>query len=161
MHIANTVLMIFRYLRAESVSTKANTGNITWAGQTLGPGYESDGRFQGTLDIKTFPCDAVSNSCKVTVPAPSMALVFLTEEALKSSANSEEAQTFATSSITKTRNTVTIDPGALATSNGMNGKSRQLGSTSKGGLKNAASSSAGVSLMFLALSGAVASILVM
>jgi hypothetical protein len=90
-----------------------------------------------------------------------MALVFLTEEALKSSANSEEAQTFATSSITKTRNTVTIDPGALATSNGMNGKSRQLGSTSKGGLKNAASSSAGVSLMFLALSGAVASILVM
>jgi len=75
----------------------------------------------------------------VKVPAPSFALVFLSDKALNDSDNGA-SQTFSTSIQTKTLNTATIDPSVLATSNGHKGFAKQGGSTSKeGGHDNAAS----------------------
>ena len=49
-----------KYLSAPSVSSK---NNITWAGQTFGANFASDGRLQGDLNIQTIPCDTNSNTC--------------------------------------------------------------------------------------------------
>jgi hypothetical protein len=92
----------------------------------------------GTVSVVTVPCDAGSNTCNVTVPAPSFALVFLTDSAVTNAGGQTlAASTYATTAATKLKNTATIDAQALQTSNGMNGKSRIGGaSTSKGGLKS-------------------------
>lgn len=118
-----------KYLEAPSVSSK---DNVTWAGQTFGSNFQSDGRLRGDLNITTINCDTTANTCIIPVKAPSFALVFLSDDALNSSGGTTAAATFPTSAHTKTINTATIDAGALATSNGMNGKMRHLGSTSKG-----------------------------
>ncbi|KAF8636081.1 hypothetical protein AX17_003787 [Amanita inopinata Kibby_2008] len=117
-----------KYLRASSVSQK---GNFTWAGQTFGSTFESDGRFAGTEDIQTVQCDQSSNTCTIHVPAPSFALVFLTDDGVGQSEHGPTV-TFSTSVLTKTVNTVTADPAVLATSNGHGGSQRRLGSTSRG-----------------------------
>ncbi|KAF8994923.1 hypothetical protein BDQ17DRAFT_1430785 [Cyathus striatus] len=54
------------YLQAASVSQK---GNITWAGQTFGENFGSDGRLQGSEDITTVQCDSSTNTCSIKVPA--------------------------------------------------------------------------------------------
>ena len=119
-----------KYLLAEHVTVK---GNFTWAGQTLGANFQADGRLQGELDVVNVPCDAVTNTCTVNVPAPGFALVFLNDQGYTDSTPSGETITFATTAVTKTINTVTIDPKVLETSNGHSGKDRtDMRSTSKG-----------------------------
>lgn len=123
-----------KYLLAPSVS---NQDNITWAGQTFGSTFESDGRFQGSPSITTIDCSTSANSCTVPLPAPCIALIFLSSSAYAES-NPSTTVTFATTSLTQTWNTATINPTALATSNGMSGNERdQLASTSR---ENGASS---------------------
>ena len=117
-----------KYLTAPSVVEK---NNITWAGQTFGGRFECDGRLSGTENVQTVTCDTGANTCAITVPAPGVALVFVSDTA--QAAEDPTTQTFSTSAVTKTANTVTIDPSVLATSNGMSGKNRaEEGSTSQG-----------------------------
>ncbi|KDR78253.1 hypothetical protein GALMADRAFT_119254 [Galerina marginata CBS 339.88] len=129
-----------KYLLAPSVSQK---GNFTWANQTFGDNFSSDGRPVGTEVIKPVTCTpnpAGSGSpiCTISVPAPGAALVFLTgltETAVAAST------TFATTVYTQTKNTARVDPTELATSNGHSGASLKLGSTSSGGTKNSGAGS--------------------
>ena len=80
-----------------------------------------------------FPCDTANNVCKVEVPAPGLAVVFLTDAALQES-QATATQTFATTVVTgATRNTATINPTSLFFSNGRGGQNFMgLGSTSPG-----------------------------
>ncbi|KAG8988917.1 hypothetical protein FRB90_002499, partial [Tulasnella sp. 427] len=87
-----------KYLRADSVSVKYN---ITWANQTMGQQYASDGRLYGDVDVQTIQCDTNTNLCNIPVPSPSAALVFLTDEAFTNSGGntadgSESTLTFPT-----------------------------------------------------------------
>jgi hypothetical protein len=100
--------------------------------QTFGGTFQSDGRLMGSESVQTINCDQSSNTCQVTVPAPGAALVFLSSNAYAESGN-PSTQTFSTTMVTKTANTVKIDPSVLATSNGMSGSTWELGSTSKEG----------------------------
>ncbi|KAG6805395.1 hypothetical protein H0H92_015573, partial [Tricholoma furcatifolium] len=115
-----------KYLLADSVSQKVN---ITWAGQTFGDTFSSDGRITGTENITTIQCDSTTNLCTIPVPAPSFALVFLTDTSINEPGVAATT-TFATTVQTRTRNTATVDPAVLATSNG--GYQKMLGSTSPG-----------------------------
>ena len=125
-----------KYLLSEHVTSK---GNFTWAGQTFGPNFKSDGRLQGEEQIVNVPCDTATSTCTVTVPAPGFALVFLNDKAYGDSTPSGGTLTFATTAYTRTVNTATIDPKALATSNGHSGKDRaDMTSTSKGSSPNGA-----------------------
>jgi hypothetical protein len=83
----------------------------------------------GQQDIQTVACN--NGLCPVKVPAPSFALVFLSDKALSDSDNGV-SQTFSTSIQTKTENTATVNPAVLATSNGHKGISKHRGTTSKG-----------------------------
>ncbi|KAF8624038.1 hypothetical protein AX15_006061 [Amanita polypyramis BW_CC] len=122
-----------KYLRASSVTQKYN---YTWAGQTFGGFFESDGRPIGDENIQTIQCNQGSNSCAVTVPAPSYALIFLSDQTLSESENGPYT-TFATTT-SKTKTALTVDPSVLATSNGHSGLSlEELASTSKGSLSAA------------------------
>ncbi|GJE97918.1 glycoside hydrolase family 79 protein [Phanerochaete sordida] len=122
-----------KYLAAPSVSEKFN---ITWAGRTLGGMYECDGRLNGTEEIVTVPCDTTAGTCTVHVPAPGFALVFVSDAALQD-AQAQATATFPTTALTKTINTVSVDAAALQTSNGHSGRTRVLGSTSKGSASSA------------------------
>ncbi|KAK0453921.1 glycoside hydrolase family 79 protein [Armillaria borealis] len=117
-----------KYLLADSVSQKYN---FRWAGQTFGDIFESDGRLMGQEDIKTVTCDQNTNTCPITVPAPGFALVFLNDEAFTET-DGASPMTFATTAVTKTINTATVDQAVLSTSNGHSGMRDVLGSTSKG-----------------------------
>ncbi|KAG1733524.1 glycoside hydrolase family 79 protein [Suillus lakei] len=118
-----------KYLLADSVS---QIYNFTWAGQTFGGPFTSDGRLVGTLDVQTIPCDQTNNVCQIKVPAPGFALVFLTDNALSESDQSP-TMTFSTTAYTNLHGpTITIDPSVLATSNGEKGLADALAGTSKG-----------------------------
>ncbi|EIW64921.1 glycoside hydrolase family 79 protein [Trametes versicolor FP-101664 SS1] len=125
-----------KYLRAPSVSEK---DNITWAGQTLGPRFGADGTWKGAESVETVQCDQTQNTCDITVPAPGAALVFFSDAAQQLADGPASTQTFATSIVTQTVNTVTVDASVLATSNGQGGKNAQvaLGGTSQGGANGA------------------------
>ncbi|KAF8486953.1 hypothetical protein DFH94DRAFT_621281 [Russula ochroleuca] len=114
-----------KYLSAPSVSVK---GNFSWGGQTFGNNFESDGRLRGAPVIQTVNCNTQANTCQVKVPAPSFALVFLSDVALM--AVSSATLTFPTTVVTRTRNTVYIDPSLLANSNGDYGFQNKKGRTS-------------------------------
>lgn len=84
---------------------------------------------RGTLNVTTVSCDLANNVCKIPVPAPGFALVFLDADPVLQLGQSPE--TFSTSVATKTQNTVAVDPKVLATSNGHSAKDLQgMGSTS-------------------------------
>ncbi|KAG6810056.1 hypothetical protein H0H92_013528 [Tricholoma furcatifolium] len=118
-----------KYLLASSVSQK---GNYTWAGQTFGSFFQSDGRPMGDENITTVPCDTTNNVCIIQVPAPSFALVFLSDGSMTETGGSP-SMTFATTARTRLHNTATVDPAVLATSNGHSGMGQKpLGSTSRG-----------------------------
>ncbi|KAG9124057.1 hypothetical protein FRC07_013010 [Ceratobasidium sp. 392] len=123
-----------KYFSAPSVSFK---GNMTWAGQTLGNHFESDGRLKNEEVIQTINCE--NGSCAIPLKAPSLALVFLTEEALRNSSPDPSATiSFETSVLTKVRHTATIDQAVLETSNGRGGVwGAPLGSTSFGSISAA------------------------
>ncbi|KAG9083591.1 hypothetical protein FS749_005915 [Ceratobasidium sp. UAMH 11750] len=118
-----------KYFSAPSVSFK---GNMTWAGQTLGNHFESDGRLKNEEVVQTINCE--NGACAIPLKAPSLALVFLTDQALRDSSPDPSAtQTFPTTFLTKVRHTATIDQAVLATSNGRGGSwGNPLGSTSFG-----------------------------
>ncbi|KAI0659526.1 glycoside hydrolase family 79 protein [Cubamyces menziesii] len=141
-----------KYLVAPSVGDK---WNVTWGGQTLGGQFEADGRLQGELKIDTVQCDQAANTCQVKVPAPGFALVFMSDDALKESEPASTV-TFATTAVTKAKNTVTVDPEVLATSNGHRGMKGRYGSTSSG--SNAAPRAVGaypsIAALFAAVAGA-------
>ncbi|CAE6438199.1 unnamed protein product [Rhizoctonia solani] len=101
-----------KYFEAPSVSFK---GNMTWAGQTLGNHFESDGRLKGDEVIHKIQCDATTNQCSIPLKAPSLALVFLTEDALKRSSPEAGATTSFATSVAASVQTATVD---LSTSNG-------------------------------------------
>ena len=140
-----------RYLLAPSVAEK---DNVTWAGQvkpsvldrlthvthhhsqTFGARFHCDGRLSGTEDIQTIQCDTTANTCQIPVPAPGVALVFISSDA-QGVTDPTTTQTYSTTAVTNPAQTLTIDPTALARSNGHGGKI-PLGGTSKGGLRNAA-----------------------
>ncbi|KAG1807867.1 glycoside hydrolase family 79 protein [Suillus subaureus] len=118
-----------KYLLADSVS---QIYNFTWAGQTFGGPFTSDGRLNGTLDVQTIPCDQINNVCQVEVPAPGFALVFLTDNALSES-DQGPTMTFSTTTYTNLHGpTITVDPSVLATSNGEKGLADALAGTSQG-----------------------------
>ena len=126
-----------KYFLAEHVTTKAN---FTWAGQSLGGNFKSDGRLRGEESIVNVPCDMATNTCTVTVPAPGFALVFLNDKAYEDSKPSGSTVTFATTARTRSVNTATVDPKVLETSNGHSGQDRvSPKSTSKGSSPNGAS----------------------
>ncbi|KAI0744491.1 hypothetical protein C8Q76DRAFT_1775 [Earliella scabrosa] len=122
-----------KYLLAPSVGEK---DRVTWANQTFGGRFEADGRLSGTEAIQTISCDQSANICVVPVPAPGAALVFISGDA-QASVDPSATQTYSTTAVTNPAQTLTIDPTALARSNGHGGKI-PLGGTSKGGLRNAA-----------------------
>ncbi|KAH6912147.1 glycoside hydrolase superfamily [Coprinopsis sp. MPI-PUGE-AT-0042] len=117
-----------KYLLASSVSQK---GSFTWAGQSFGANFASDGRLQGIEDTLTVSCHP-STGCPIKVPAPGAALVFLSDSAIQE-VESGEVKTYATTVQTKTVNTATVDAAVLATSNGHGGFDvKRVGSTSRG-----------------------------
>ncbi|KAJ3568101.1 hypothetical protein NP233_g5936 [Leucocoprinus birnbaumii] len=123
-----------KYLQASSVSDKGS--KITWANQTFGDVFSSDGRPMGTESIVPINCDQNAGTCTIPVYAPSIALVFLSQSA-ETETSGTPSTTFSTTALTKTYNTVTIDPSVLATSNGMKGLDQsELGSTSKGSVNS-------------------------
>ncbi|KAJ7103817.1 hypothetical protein C8R44DRAFT_945254 [Mycena epipterygia] len=121
-----------KYLAATSVSQK---GGYTWAGQTLGGFFESDGRLMGAEVVQIVSCDTGAQTCSVKIPAPGFALIFLTDD-VYSESSAASTLTFPTTARTQTQNTATVNPSVLATSNGHGAALDGLGSTSKGGVKN-------------------------
>ncbi len=85
----------------------------------------------GQEDIKTVTCNQNTNICPITVPVPGFALVFLNDEAFIET-DGVSPMTFATTAVTKTINTATVNQAVLSTSNGHSGMGDVLGSTSKG-----------------------------
>jgi len=116
-----------KYLLSESTASM----NITWANQTFGRYFESDGRLKNDLHIDTVTCNN-DNTCTVKVPAPGFALVFITDDPANLGSG-DPAQTYTTTAYTRSFNTATVNPSDLANSNGHSGKDRvHLGSTSYG-----------------------------
>jgi len=113
------LMCIQRYLRSSSVS---NRNDITWGGQTFGTKFNVDGRLQGELQVDTIACNPADNTCNVPVPAPGFALVFF-DQAF--AAQTIDAQTYSTTAATRTRNTATVAPSVVETSNGHNGTDRE------------------------------------
>ena len=116
----------------------------------------------GDVDIQTVQCDQANNVCQIRVPAPAVALVYLTGQALEESGMTA-TQTFATTytavsavsihthltlfsyningsiqPLTGPANTATVDQAVLATSNGRGGAEHgDIGSTSFGSTNGA------------------------
>ncbi|KAF7322011.1 Glyco-hydro-79C domain-containing protein [Mycena kentingensis (nom. inval.)] len=143
-----------KYLLASSVVQK---GNYTWAGQTFGGFFESDGRLMGTENVTDVACDTAAKTCTVSVPAPGFALVFLSDDA-QTEDKGLPSTTFSTTAKTRHRNTATIDPAVLATSNGNRFSEHELAGTSKP--PSAAPRAASASLIVMGvLVGAVGALL--
>ncbi|KAF9003830.1 hypothetical protein BDZ89DRAFT_967337 [Hymenopellis radicata] len=137
-----------KYLAADSVSQK---GNFTWAGQTFGDHFASDGRPMGNEDVQTVTCDQANNVCTITVPAPGFALVFLSDGA-QTETDGVASTTFATSTYTKLDNTATVDQSVLETSNGHSGvDAHEFSSTSKGSQSGAIGVKASVGMALVAV----------
>lgn len=105
----------------------------------MGQQYGSDGRLYGEAEVTTIQCDTTTGLCDIPVPSPSVALVFLTDEAFTNSGGtsgdaSGSTLTFATT-VTSGKVHPSMDAAALLSSNGRNG-SLPLGATSKGGALN-------------------------
>jgi hypothetical protein len=117
-----------------SSNTVTQLNGFTWANQTFGGNFESDGRPVGDVVVETIQCTQANggSTCLVPVPAPGFALVFLTDSALGES-DGGKTVTYSTTVVTKAHNTVTLSEGVLETSNGQDSSVRQrLGSTSSG-----------------------------
>jgi hypothetical protein len=120
-------LSAFRYMRAPTIVEKYN---ITWANQTMGASYTSDGRLYQEQETVSIQCDMAAKTCSIPVYAPSIALVFLTNAAVQEAVGEEQVtSTFATTVVNV--GSATVDPGALSTGNGQMG-SGATGATSQG-----------------------------
>lgn len=76
-------------------------------------------------------CDTTAGTCQVKVPAPSFALVFLANTEF-TAVTPNTPLTYSTTAVTRTANTIYIDPSMLATSNGHYGMEDKQGATSFG-----------------------------
>ena len=140
-----------RYFSASSVSEQYD---IYWAGQTMGRSFDSDGRLRGDVQTETVQC--TDGTCTINVPAPSIALVFLTPESLSDSTPAPDVAAYTTTVVGEGSATVAV--GALATGNGED--PNLLGSTSKGDRgQNAASRSTNSAGAVSALSIALVAVL--
>jgi len=123
-----------KYLLAPSVTEK---WNISWGGQTFGGPFSSDGRLQGSEMIYTFAC--ANGVCPVTMPAPSVAIVYLTSNAFSESEPTTTATFGTTTTATGAANTASVAQAVLQTSNGRGGGNwEELGSTSFGSITDGA-----------------------
>lgn len=113
-------------------SRKCNILTICMCLQTFGGRFQADGRLSGQEVIETISCDQTANTCVIPVPAPGAALVFLSDDA-QASVDPAATQTYRTTAVTNPAQTASIDPDALARSNGHTGDI-PLSGTSKGGL---------------------------
>ncbi|EJU00547.1 hypothetical protein DACRYDRAFT_108615 [Dacryopinax primogenitus] len=128
-----------------SIYAPSEKWNITWAGQTLSPGgaQSSDGVLHGSQNTVQIACDTANNVCYIPVPAPSFALVFLSQQALTDSTSQSDGIAGSgggapgplsfTPTSTRGGGATGVDPGVLATSNGGVLGGGGLGSTSKEG----------------------------
>ena len=115
-----------RYLTAPTISEQYN---ITWANQTMGTSFASDGTLSGTVSTITINCN--NGQCVVPIPAPAIALIFLTAQAeTESTADAGATTTYATTVVGT--GSATMNPQVLETSNGQNGPDGMRGSTSSG-----------------------------
>ncbi|PPQ81022.1 hypothetical protein CVT26_002903 [Gymnopilus dilepis] len=133
-----------KYLLPQPGGQINDIANFTWAGQTFGGNFASDGRPQGALNVSSAPC--ANGVCTIRVPAPGAAIVFLNDNGSggNDALSAGPATTFSTTAYTKTRNTATVDPSVLASSNGHSGSTfGRLGSTSADATKNGAVERAG------------------
>lgn len=115
---------------SSSTGSTADKFNLTWAGQTMGDQFGSDGRLQGQEQTDTVQC--TGGTCTVTVKAPQFALVFLdNQDAIDPGLST---QTWATSVTTKLGGIAIVAPSILATSNGRGGAQEafNVGGTSSG-----------------------------
>jgi hypothetical protein len=131
-----------RYLVADRLTDKFN---ITYAGQSFGGYFESDGLLRGDQKTDEVPCDA--GVCAIKVPAPGVAVVFLTDDLIFDASAGDQVSTFETSATTKMLNTAAVAGDVLASTNGISGEMRSQmknAKTSRGEDKNGASSRAAV-----------------
>ncbi|KAK4683856.1 hypothetical protein P7C73_g6361, partial [Tremellales sp. Uapishka_1] len=140
-----------RYFRAPTVSEQYN---ITWAGQTMGESFASDGRLYGDVETVTITCS--NGECVIPVYAPSIAVVFLTDEALtQSTPQPTVTQTYGTTVVGT--GSATVNAGVLETSNGQNSPNGELGSTSSGSSSGGERSvQAGLAVVLVAVLGGLA-----
>lgn len=130
-----------KLLLAENVTQK---GNFTWAGQTYGGNFGSDGRPIGTENTAPTTCGVPADGssqtpvCRINVPAPGAALVFLSSRAAVAEVAGAASTTFSTSTLTMSA-LPSIAPSDLAGSNGHGGSANKLplGATSKGSFQGA------------------------
>lgn len=110
-----------------SVSTQ--DANITWAGQTLGTAYTSTGELSGTVQNTSLPC--TDGICSIPLKAPSVAVVFFTDDALANSSPQDSSPSsisqvnlppVVSAGVTYTPTPTAISPLSLETSNGHGGK---------------------------------------
>jgi hypothetical protein len=106
----------------------------------------------GSESIQTTQCDQTNNVCQIKLPAPGFALVYLTDNTSPES-GSGPTTTFSTSRVTKAHNTVTVDPGVVATSNGHSGMDQKLGSTSFGSVGAAQRVGVGMGMGWMVMLG--------
>ncbi|KAH7099820.1 hypothetical protein BKA62DRAFT_620958 [Auriculariales sp. MPI-PUGE-AT-0066] len=123
---ASVTEVYVRSYSAESTTSKAGSG-LTWAGQTFGGYFETDGTLQGTQTTETVPCSG--GTCAVKVKAPSAAIVFLSKTNMYD-ASTSPAQTF--------------DGSATPTSSGSNPSGTTAGGGGGGGNGAASSLAVGV-----------------
>jgi len=64
-----------RYLTTSKITNKFN---ITYANQHFGGQYEADGLLKGEQVTEEVPC--TGGACAIKVPAPGVAVVFLTDD---------------------------------------------------------------------------------
>jgi hypothetical protein len=101
-----------RYLSAPTISEQYD---IYWGNLTMGKSFEGDGRLHGTDVTSVFGC--TDNACNVNVPGPSIALVFLTEDAMSEVAP-DPAQDVAFSTTVLDVNGVAVNKTAAESGNG-------------------------------------------
>ncbi|KAG8878335.1 hypothetical protein FRB97_002589 [Tulasnella sp. 331] len=134
---------------SSATGSAADKFNLTWAGQTMGDQFKSDGRLQGAEQIITIQCP--NGICPIPVKAPQFALVFL--DGVNPVVNPTQAtQTFSTSVLTKLHGgTVVVPPAVLSTSNGRGGAQElfNIGGSSPGKISGADAVRAAVGMVLV------------
>ena len=137
-----------RKLPAAMANRTIEGARLVWAGQTMGPSFASDGTLKGQQSTTNVTCTQ-DGGCTITVPAPSIAVVFFDSAALyvtgtavgvngTAGASDMATATFGTTIIGT--GSATFDPKVLETSNGKNPDT--MGKTNKPGTSSGALASA-------------------
>ena len=81
-----------RYLVAEKITSKFN---VSYAGQSWGGYFESDGLLRGDQVTETVAC--TGGVCPISVPAPGAAVVFLTNDLIFDAKAGDAVETYVAS----------------------------------------------------------------